>query len=120
MLKVHHGALSIIPHYQDKRERKANLHLLICSSHSHVSLLWELLKQQTGGRFPVLVCYKVPQAALSGPSTLPQDTTSRLVFVKVLVLAWSSPERRLPCLCYKLTWGQFSACWFQGLSDHNG
>lgn len=61
MLKVHHGALSI-PHYQDKRERKANLHLLICSSHSHISLLWELPKQQTGGRFPVLVWYKVPRA----------------------------------------------------------
>lgn len=30
MLKVHHGALSI-PHDQDKRERKANLHLLILS-----------------------------------------------------------------------------------------
>lgn len=44
---------------KDSASQPASQCLLICLSHLHLLLLWELLKQQTGGRFPVLVRHEV-------------------------------------------------------------
>lgn len=40
-----------------KKKKRASQRLLICLSHLCLLLLWELMKQQTEGRFPVLVRY---------------------------------------------------------------
>lgn len=40
-----------------KGKKRASQRLLICLSHLCLLLLWELMKQQTEGRFPVLVRY---------------------------------------------------------------